>query len=172
MEICIQWSKRLGSWSAIKSTEIKPFRLKIEDNSKKKKLFASRNLEFLGRKIQFESRNITRRKKVWKITLESEKKNLLFSMKMWVNFFLSNQTPFTTSALKSNFLCVRTVTQGISRNWFFILSFLFLSTMGYFSLKNTYTLHTDWSEGFLYKVAPPELEISPSMYFSMYNLVV
>ena len=30
-------------------------------------------------------------------------------------------------------------------------------------------LRTVWSEGFLYKVAPPELKISPSMYFSMNN---
>ena len=30
---------------------------------------------------------------------------------------------------------------------------------------------TVWSDGFLYKVALPELEITPSMYFSMYNLV-
>ena len=32
--------------------------------------------------------------------------------------------------------------------------------------------HTVWSEGFLYKVAPPELKISPIMYFVMYNSVV
>ena len=31
-----------------------------------------------------------------------------------------------------------------------------------------YHASTVWSEGFLYKVAPPELEISPSMYFSLY----
>ena len=31
---------------------------------------------------------------------------------------------------------------------------------------------TVWSEGFLYKVAPLELKISPSMYFSMYNSMV
>ena len=34
------------------------------------------------------------------------------------------------------------------------------------------TMDTVWSEGFLYKVAPPELEISPSMYVPIYNLVV
>ena len=33
-------------------------------------------------------------------------------------------------------------------------------------------LGTVWSERFVYKVAPPELEISPSMYFSMYNSIV
>ena len=33
-------------------------------------------------------------------------------------------------------------------------------------------VHTVWSEGFLYKVAPPELKISLSMYFSMYNSMV
>ena len=31
---------------------------------------------------------------------------------------------------------------------------------------------TVWSQGFLYKVAPPELKISPIMYFVMYNSVV
>ena len=34
------------------------------------------------------------------------------------------------------------------------------------------TSDTVWSEGFLYKVAPPELKISPIMYFVMYNSVV
>ena len=32
--------------------------------------------------------------------------------------------------------------------------------------------NTVWSEGFLYKVAPLELKISPIMYFVMYNSVV
>ena len=32
--------------------------------------------------------------------------------------------------------------------------------------------NTVWSEGFLYKVAPPELNISPIMYFVMYNSIV
>ena len=31
---------------------------------------------------------------------------------------------------------------------------------------------TVWSEVFLYKVAPPELKISPNVYFIMYNSVV
>ena len=31
---------------------------------------------------------------------------------------------------------------------------------------------TVWSEGFLYKVAPPELKISPIMYFVIHNSVV
>ena len=33
-------------------------------------------------------------------------------------------------------------------------------------------LRTVWSEGFLCKVTPPELKISPIMYFVMYNSVV
>ena len=33
-------------------------------------------------------------------------------------------------------------------------------------------LHTVWSEGFLYKVAPPELKISPIMYFVIHNSIV
>ena len=32
--------------------------------------------------------------------------------------------------------------------------------------------YTVWSEEFLYKVAPPELKISPIMYFVMYNSIV
>ena len=32
--------------------------------------------------------------------------------------------------------------------------------------------HTDWSEGFLYKVVPPELQNSPIMYFVIHNSVV
>ena len=36
---------------------------------------------------------------------------------------------------------------------------------------NTY-INTVWSEGFLYKVAPPELKISPIMYFVIHNSVV
>ena len=32
--------------------------------------------------------------------------------------------------------------------------------------------YTVWSEGVLYKVAPPELNISPIMYFVMYNSIV
>ena len=32
--------------------------------------------------------------------------------------------------------------------------------------------HTVWSEGFLYKVAPRELKISPIMYFVIHNSVV
>ena len=31
---------------------------------------------------------------------------------------------------------------------------------------------TVWSEGFLHKVAPPELKISPNVYFIMYNSVM
>ena len=34
------------------------------------------------------------------------------------------------------------------------------------------TLYTVWSEGFLYKVAPPELKISPIMFFVIHNSVV
>ena len=33
-------------------------------------------------------------------------------------------------------------------------------------------IFTVWSQGFLYKVALPELKISPIMYFVMYNSVV
>ena len=39
-------------------------------------------------------------------------------------------------------------------------------------LVRTWECHTVWSEGFLYKVAPPELKISPNVYFIMYNSVV
>ena len=37
---------------------------------------------------------------------------------------------------------------------------------------NWYLMSTVWSEGFLHKVAPPELKISPNVYFIMYNSVV
>ena len=39
-----------------------------------------------------------------------------------------------------------------------------------FSHPDFYHL-TVWSQWFLYKVAPPELKISPMMYFVMYNSV-
>ena len=39
-------------------------------------------------------------------------------------------------------------------------------------LNALYALHTVWSEGFLYKVAPPELKISTIMYFVIHNSVV
>ena len=48
----------------------------------------------------------------------------------------------------------------------------------YFVEKNIYLSDkinqylTVWSEGFLYKVAPPELKISPIMYFVIRNSVV
>ena len=38
--------------------------------------------------------------------------------------------------------------------------------------RNVLSTVTVWSEGFLYKVAPRELKISPIMYFDMYNSVV
>ena len=38
--------------------------------------------------------------------------------------------------------------------------------------KNRNLVGTVWSEGFLYKVALPELKISPIMYFVIHNLVV
>ena len=41
-----------------------------------------------------------------------------------------------------------------------------------FTILFFYLLSTVCSEWFLYKVAPPELKISPIMYFVMYNSVV
>ena len=41
-----------------------------------------------------------------------------------------------------------------------------------FIQKESVPRFTVWSEGFLYKVAPPEVKISPSMYFSIYNGLV
>ena len=40
------------------------------------------------------------------------------------------------------------------------------------SPKNVELVHTVSSEGFLHKVAPPELKISPNVYFIMHNSVV
>ena len=40
------------------------------------------------------------------------------------------------------------------------------------SFYQFHKLATVWSEGFLYKVAPPELKISPIMYFVIHNSVV
>ena len=44
------------------------------------------------------------------------------------------------------------------------------STLKWFQFGEA--MSTVWSEGFLYKVAPPELKISPIMYFGMYNSIV
>ena len=39
-------------------------------------------------------------------------------------------------------------------------------------MEKKYNYDTVWSEGFLYKIALPELKISPIMYFAMYNSIV
>ena len=54
--------------------------------------------------------------------------------------------------------------------FFLLISNFLYQKMG---LENkVFTDITVWSEGFLYKVAPPELKISPIMYFVIHNSVV
>ena len=55
-------------------------------------------------------------------------------------------------------------------NWFYEKNSYLIISVVYTSVHNTFL--TVWSEGFLNKVAPPELNISPRMYFVIHNSVV
>ena len=62
--------------------------------------------------------------------------------------------------------------QAANLDWicFFIKIYQKHGNCNTYAIKNEY--YTVWSEEFLYKVAPPELKISPIMYFVIHNSVV